>query len=104
MIIFVYDNELVQSEEDDPSKALLYFHPGWVSDQQRISLSGQIIGTSNFLQSVFKSPRIIALHSGKFSIRTYGRYILVHLTVCHCLYMWACCMQYTQFLKCCVRR
>lgn len=82
MIIFVYDTQLLRREEDDPASAILYFHPGWVSDQQRTSLCGQIIGTTNFLQSVFGAPRIFALQSGKFSIRTYGRYILVITTIC----------------------
>lgn len=77
MIIFVYDTELLKNEEDDPSTAILYFHPGWVSDQQKTSLCGQIIGTARFLTETFTSPRIFALQSGKFAIRTYGRYILV---------------------------
>lgn len=76
MIIFVYDTELLQKEDDDPASAILYFHPGWVSDQQRTALCGQIIGTCHFLSTVFNAPRIFALQSGKFSIRCYGRYIM----------------------------
>ncbi|KAF5286693.1 hypothetical protein FQA39_LY16176 [Lamprigera yunnana] len=76
MIIFVYDTELLQKEDDDPASAILYFHPGWVSDQQRTALCGQIIGTCHFLNTAFNAPRILALQSGKFSIRLYGRYIM----------------------------
>ncbi|KAK5640452.1 hypothetical protein RI129_011263 [Pyrocoelia pectoralis] len=76
IIIFVYDTELLQREEDDPASAILYFHPGWVSDQQRTALCGQIIGASHFLSTTFSSPRIFALQSGKFFIHTYGRYIM----------------------------
>ncbi|KAF5278861.1 hypothetical protein FQR65_LT03550 [Abscondita terminalis] len=76
MIIFVYDTEMLQKEDDDPASAILYFHPGWVSDQQRTALCGQIIGTSHFLNTAFGAPRIFALQSGKFSIRCYGRYIM----------------------------
>lgn len=76
MITFVYDTQLVKSEEDDPASAILYFHPGWVSDQQRTALCGQIMGVSHFLKSVFTCPKIISLQSGKFAIREYGKYIL----------------------------
>uniref|UniRef100_A0A1Y1K6Y7 CCZ1/INTU/HSP4 first Longin domain-containing protein n=2 Tax=Photinus pyralis TaxID=7054 RepID=A0A1Y1K6Y7_PHOPY len=76
IIIFVYDTELLQREEDDPASAILYFHPGWVSDQQRTALCGQIIGSSHFLRTTFSSPRIFALQSGKFFIHTYGRYLM----------------------------
>lgn len=77
MIIFVYDTQLLKHEGDDPASAILYFHPGWVSDQQKTALCGQIMGTAHFLKSVFACPRIISLQSGKFSVQEYGRYILV---------------------------
>ncbi|XP_065161908.1 uncharacterized protein HPS4 [Atheta coriaria] len=76
MIIFVYDTQLLKHEGDDPASAILYFHPGWVSDQQKTALCGQIMGTAHFLKSVFACPRIISLQSGKFSVQEYGRYIL----------------------------
>ncbi|RVE40818.1 hypothetical protein evm_014532 [Chilo suppressalis] len=41
MIVFVYDTQCCTSEEDDPVDAVLYFHPGWVSDTQRHALAGQ---------------------------------------------------------------
>ncbi|KAJ9590905.1 hypothetical protein L9F63_016062, partial [Diploptera punctata] len=74
--MFVYDTQRCQKEEDDPHEAILYFHPGWVSDQQRLALCGQLMGTAHFYKTVFGSPRIIALNSGKFVMRHYGRYIL----------------------------
>ncbi|XP_068633282.1 uncharacterized protein HPS4 isoform X2 [Battus philenor] len=45
MIVFVYDTQCCVSEEDDPAEAVLYFHPGWVSDTQRHALAGQAIGS-----------------------------------------------------------
>lgn len=77
MIIFVYDMEYCKSEEDDPAKAIVYFHPSWVSDQQRTNLCGQIMGTAHFLQAVFSLPKILALQSGKFYLHQFGRYMLV---------------------------
>lgn len=77
VIIFVYDTQLLKKEEDDPSSAILYFHPGWVSDQQRTALCGQIMGTVHCLKSVFNCPNIICLQSGKFSVMEYGRYVMV---------------------------
>lgn len=77
VIIFVYDTQLLKKEEDDPCSAILYFHPHWVSDQQRTALCGQIMGTVHCLKSVFNCPRIVSLQSGKFSVIEYGRYVLV---------------------------
>lgn len=77
VIIFVYDTELLKKEEDDPSSAILYFHPHWVSDQQRTALCGQIMGTVHCLKSVFNCPKTLSLQSGKFSVIEYGRYVMV---------------------------
>lgn len=76
MIVFVYDTQLLQREEDDPASAVLYFHPGWVSDEQKIALCGQIMGTYNFLKTTFAKPKIVSLQSGKFAMKEYGRYTL----------------------------
>lgn len=77
MIVFIYDTECCQSEEDDPASAVLYFHPNWVSDHQRLALVGQLMGTTHFLSSVFSRPKMITLESGKFAIRMFtSRYIL----------------------------
>jgi hypothetical protein len=81
-IVFVYDTLRCQREEDDPQDAVLYFHPGWVNDQQRLALCGQLMGATQFLLTSFSCPRIIALNSGKFVIRQFGRYILVR-SDCH---------------------
>lgn len=75
-IIFVYDTELVQKEEDDPATAILYFHPTWVSDQQKAALCGQIIGTIQCVKSVFSKPKIVSLQTGKFFIIQDSRYLL----------------------------
>ncbi|KAL0838548.1 hypothetical protein ABMA28_016656 [Loxostege sticticalis] len=76
MIVFVYDTQCCTAEEDDPVDAVLYFHPGWVSDTQRLALAGQVVGTAHCVKSLFSQPVAITLQSGKFIIREYGRYIL----------------------------
>lgn len=76
-MIFVYDTEILRNEEDDPASAILYFHPTWVSDQQRTALCGQIIGTTRCIKSIFTSPQIVSLQSGKFYLIENGRYLLV---------------------------
>lgn len=81
-IMFVYDTQRCQREEDDPQEAVLYFHPGWVNDQQRLALCGQLMGATQFFLTSFSCPRIIALNSGKFVIRQFGRYILVRSDCC----------------------
>ncbi|XP_063536786.1 uncharacterized protein LOC134746319 [Cydia strobilella] len=76
MIVFVYDTQCCVAEEDDPINAVLYFHPGWVSDTQRHALAGQVVGAAHCVNSLFSQPTAITLQSGKFIIREYGRYIL----------------------------
>ncbi|XP_047504276.1 uncharacterized protein LOC125049176 [Pieris napi] len=76
MIVFVYDTECCVAEEDDPADAVLYFHPGWVSDTQRHALAGQVVGAAHCIKSLFSQPSAITLQSGKFIIREYGRYVL----------------------------
>lgn len=76
-IIFVYDTQMVQKEEDDPASAILYFHPTWVSDQQKAALCGQIIGTMRCIKNILATPKIVSLQSGKFFIIENGRYLLV---------------------------
>ncbi|CAH2005175.1 unnamed protein product [Acanthoscelides obtectus] len=75
-IIFVYDIEKLQKEEDDPASAILYFHPTWVSDQQKSSLCGQIVGTIQCVKNVLAKPKIISLQTGKFYIIQNNRYLL----------------------------
>lgn len=76
-IIFVYDTKYVQKEEDDPAKAILYFHPTWVSDQQKAALCGQIIGSFTCIKSFLGKPTVISLQNGKFYLLENGRFILV---------------------------
>ncbi|CAH0545655.1 unnamed protein product [Brassicogethes aeneus] len=76
IIIFVYDTQLLQKEEDDPASAILYFHPTWVSDQQKTALCGQIIGTTRCIKSIFSTPSVVSLQSGKFYVIENGRYLL----------------------------
>jgi len=77
MIVFVYDTECLIDEADDPISAVLYFHPSWVSDSQKVALCGQLMGTSYFLKDCFFNPRILALQNGKFVLKEFGRFILV---------------------------
>ncbi|XP_073846404.1 Hermansky-Pudlak syndrome 4 protein isoform X2 [Musca autumnalis] len=76
MIVFVYDTECLKEEADDPVKAVLYFHPSWVSDTQKVALCGQLMGSSYFLKDCLFKPRIIALQNGKFVFKEFGRFIL----------------------------
>lgn len=76
MIVFVYDTECCQEEADDPVSAVLYFHPSWVSDIQKLSLCGQLMGTTHFLRESFFQPKIIGLQSGKFVLKQFGRFTL----------------------------
>lgn len=77
LIVFVYDSERCQKEEDDPNNAVVYFYPSWVSEQQRLALCGQLMGVTQFISSAFAPPNIMSLQSGKFAIRNIGHYILV---------------------------
>lgn len=77
MIVFVYDTECCQDEADDPVKAVLYFHPSWVSDSQKLSLCGQLMGTAQFLRQSFSRPKIISLQNGKFVLKEFGRFVLI---------------------------
>lgn len=77
MIVFVYDTESCQDEADDPVKAVLYFHPNWVSDSQKLSLCGQLMGTAQFLRQSFSKPKIISLQNGKFVLKEFGRFVLI---------------------------
>lgn len=77
MIVFVYDTECCQDEADDPVAAVLYFHPSWVSDVQKISLVGQLMGTAHFLTNTFAAPpSVISLQSGRFVLQEFGRFLL----------------------------
>lgn len=77
MIVFVYDTECCQDEADDPVSAVLYFHPSWVSDVQKISLVGQLMGTAHFLRDTFAArPAVITLQSGRFVLKEFGRFLL----------------------------
>ncbi|XP_067626622.1 uncharacterized protein HPS4 isoform X2 [Eurosta solidaginis] len=76
MIVFVYDTECLKDEADDPVKAVLYFHPSWVSDTQKVALCGQLMGTSYFLKDCFFNPKIMALQNGKFVLKEFGRFTL----------------------------
>lgn len=77
MIVFVYDTECCQKEEDDPADAVLYFHPTWVSDTQKFSLCGQLMGTVHFLRETFGRANVVSLQNGKFVLKEFGRFILV---------------------------
>lgn len=61
--------------EDDPLKAIKYFHPSWVSEQQKLALCGQLVGMLNFCTD-FEEVECISLQNGKFRIEQFGRFIL----------------------------
>ncbi|XP_055373006.1 uncharacterized protein LOC129606620 isoform X3 [Condylostylus longicornis] len=76
LIVFVYDTECCKEESDDPVDAVLYFHPSWVSDVQKLALCGQLMGMTYFLKTGLFKPEIIALQNGKFILKEFGRFIL----------------------------
>lgn len=76
LIVFVYDTEYCKNESNDPINAVLYFHPSWVSDVQKVALCGQLMGTSQFLKNCFFRPKTIALQNGKFVFKDFGRFIM----------------------------
>lgn len=76
-IVFVYDREKCNTEEDDPLSAISYFHPSWVSDVHRLTLCGQLMGVTQFLNLNFKEAQKIELQSGKFFLIPSSRFILV---------------------------
>ena len=80
--MFLYDTELNLREEEDPQNAVVYFHPSWVSANQRMALCGQLIGVTQFLLAGFSFPHIISLNTGKFTMKKIGRYILVGFLLC----------------------
>nr|XP_023011852.1 uncharacterized protein LOC111502102 isoform X1 [Leptinotarsa decemlineata] len=77
LIVFLYDTVIGQKEEDDPASALIYFHPTWVSVEQKTALCGQIIGTAQCVRNLFCRPEVVSLRSGNFFITEKGRYLFV---------------------------
>lgn len=75
MIVFIYDTRK-NDEFHDPVKSVIYFHPSWVSETQKLLLCGQLMGTAHFLSETLFKPKIISLQSGKFAIKSFGRFLL----------------------------
>ncbi|KFB37508.1 AGAP004466-PA-like protein [Anopheles sinensis] len=75
MIIFVYDLTK-KVENDDPTGSIIYFHPMWVSELQKKSLCGQLMGSTHFLGETLSKVRFISLQNGKFALRPHGRFML----------------------------
>ncbi|XP_050068636.1 uncharacterized protein LOC126557040 [Anopheles maculipalpis] len=75
MIIFVYDLSK-KVENDDPTGSIIYFHPMWVSELQKKSLCGQLMGSTYFLGETLSKVRFISLQNGKFALRSHGRFML----------------------------
>lgn len=75
-IVFVYDREMCKSEGDDPLSAITYFHPSWVSDMHRMTLCGQLMGVTQFLNLNFTEARSIVLQSGRFILTSFGRFLM----------------------------
>nr|XP_040220483.2 uncharacterized protein LOC120948333 [Anopheles coluzzii] len=75
MIIFVYDLTK-KVENDDPTGSIIYFHPMWVSELQKKSLCGQLMGSTYFLGETLSTVRFISLQNGKFALRSHGRFML----------------------------
>lgn len=97
LIVFVYDLEGCKNErefflsrllhmknflvinyitDDDPLRAIKYFHPSWVSEQQKLALCGQLCGMMNFCSDFQTECDFISLKNGKFKIDRFGRFVL----------------------------
>ncbi len=77
-VVFIYDTLRCRKEEDDPSDAILYFHPQEISEARRIAICGQLMGITQFLVDMFSKPKILSLENGKFALKELGKqYILV---------------------------
>ncbi|XP_056643471.1 uncharacterized protein LOC130449572 isoform X1 [Diorhabda sublineata] len=74
-IVFIYDTKL--SKDDDILEHILYFYPTWVSNDQKTSLCGQIIGSLQCMQNLFSKPVVMSLNNGKFVIIQHGTFFIV---------------------------
>lgn len=50
--LFVYDTELLRSEWDDPSTAVIFTHPANVPVENKLAIAGTLAGVFNFFEQL----------------------------------------------------
>ncbi|KAH6934469.1 hypothetical protein HPB50_024541 [Hyalomma asiaticum] len=75
-MFIVYDRDLCTKEEDDPSDAIVFFHPASMALEQKCDLSCQLVGVVHFFNSCFDTPRAIELKKSKVAVRVLDNYIV----------------------------
>nr|XP_037283678.1 uncharacterized protein LOC119176475 isoform X2 [Rhipicephalus microplus] len=76
-MFLVYDRDLCTKEEDDPSDAIVFFHPANMALEQKCDLSCQLVGVVHFFNSCFDTPRAIELKENKVAVRVLDNYIVI---------------------------
>ncbi|KAL3207502.1 hypothetical protein MRX96_039665 [Rhipicephalus microplus] len=76
-MFLVYDRDLCTKEEDDPSDAIVFFHPANMALEQKCDLSCQLVGVVHFFNSCFDTPRAIELKENKVAVRVLDNYIVL---------------------------
>ncbi|XP_014677548.1 PREDICTED: Hermansky-Pudlak syndrome 4 protein-like [Priapulus caudatus] len=77
-VFFMYDKCIVEKESDDPSNAIIYFHPATVSVNDQVALCGQLMGMSHFLTSITGTlPTVFKMATTKYAFKHIGKYSLV---------------------------
>ena len=49
--VYVYDTEAIESESDDPLKAVLFHHPSSLSPEHVLITAGQLAGIAHFFSA-----------------------------------------------------
>lgn len=76
-VLILYDRSLCTKEEDDPSDAIIYFHPAEMTPDERCDLCCQLVGVVHFFNSCFDTPEILELKRTRFAVRILGSHIIV---------------------------
>lgn len=76
-VLIVYDRNLCTTEEDDPSDAIIYFHPAEMMPDERCDLCCQLVGVVHFFNSCFDTPEALEMRSTRFAVRILGSHIVV---------------------------
>ncbi|XP_050024131.2 uncharacterized protein HPS4 isoform X1 [Dermacentor andersoni] len=76
-MLLVYDRDLCTKEEDNPSDAIVFFHPADMALEQKCDLCCQLVGVVHFFNSCFDTPRAIELRSSRVAVRVLDNYIVI---------------------------
>ncbi|KAH7960523.1 hypothetical protein HPB49_020937 [Dermacentor silvarum] len=76
-MLLVYDRDLCTKEEDDPSDAIVFFHPADMALEQKCELCCQLVGLVHFFNSCFDTPQAVELRNSRVAVRVLDNYIVV---------------------------